>query len=602
MKLNIKDRLRAFIYLVTCAMKADWQLNVLYLFLYIIVYMLPLAPAFLWQVFIDSLIISYAQNMVVRQIWIALGLFIGVEFLIPFIWKILSLIETSLTAKITLELNSRVMQKMVGLGDAFFDDPQNKNSISAVSYRMDYTARDALAYAGILASVISFAVGATLFLSSHMVMGLIFLFTAIPGGLAEFLESKKMDMFSLESIPEEREKDYYKAVLAQSYYAQEMRLFNYKNYMKDKYLALVNIIRQKRFQIFRKSTCVIFCASLFSFAGLMGVIIFSAHAMLTGTMTLGFFVLYVQLANTVGVKFKEVLISSWFWDIVLPHAHCFSQFVSSEDIINDGEETLENVLPTIEFRKVCFRYPNSDVYALKNASFIISPGEKIALVGINGAGKSTIVKLLLRFYDPESGQVLINGKDIKAYTLMSLRALFGVCFQNVNVYSLTLRENIALSDMARMGNSNAVSDALQAASGTDILTYTKNEIDAELTRQFDNDGYEPSGGQAQKINIARAFFRDAKVMILDEPSSALDPEAEDFLMKSFKTLCQHKSGIIISHRLSGVIMVDRIMYIDNGAIIEDGTHSELMNNNGKYAEMYRMQAEKYVTQTEEIGE
>lgn len=249
--------------------------------------------------------------------------------------------------------------------------------------------------------------------------------------------------------------------------------------------------------------------------------------------------------------------------------------------------------PEIEFRNVYFKYPGNDEYTLNDLSFKIGSGKKIALIGVNGAGKTTVIKLLLRFYEPESGEILLDKKNIRSYPLGEVHKLFGVCFQDINRYSLTLRENIAISDIDRKDDIGSVKAAAMASGADKIIDELNEGLETDMTRQFNDKGAELSGGQWQKVALARAFFRQSQFIILDEPSSALDPEAEDYIFSSFKQLCQDKGGILVSHRLSSIMMVDEIVLLDNGVAIESGTHEELMSQNGKYAEMYRIQAEKY---------
>ena len=171
--------------------------------------------------------------------------------------------------------------------------------------------------------------------------------------------------------------------------------------------------------------------------------------------------------------------------------------------------------------------------------------------------------------------------------------MFGVCFQDIQTYSLSLRENIAVSDISRLTDDDAVISAACASKANGIYESLPDGLNVQMTRRFDNNGIELSGGQWQKIALARAFFRDSQFIILDEPSSALDPEAEDYVFSSFGRLCKDKGGILISHRLSSIMMVDEIILLDGGTLLESGTHDELIKKNGKYAEMYRLQAQKY---------
>ena len=264
------------------------------------------------------------------------------------------------------------------------------------------------------------------------------------------------------------------------------------------------------------------------------------------------------------------------------------------------EESANNVMPdmdtfSIEFKNVTFRYPNTDAIVLDNLSFRIDAAEKAAIVGINGAGKSTIVKLLLRLYEPDSGEILIDGKNIKTYPLDAYRQKFSACFQDVSHYALTYAENIALSDIERISDADAIIDAAKESGLGDIHTSFPEGLSNPMTRSFSDIGVELSGGQWQKVGIARAFFRNVPFIILDEPSSALDPKAESQIFHSFAKLCGNKSGILISHRLSSIMLVDKILFLENGRIKESGTHSELMRRNGTYAAMYNLQAEKYRT-------
>lgn len=312
-------------------------------------------------------------------------------------------------------------------------------------------------------------------------------------------------------------------------------------------------------------------------------------------MAVGTLALYLGLAKASGANFTTLVdgIASQI-EIDVPRVHSYLDFLAYENAVKDDGTDLVPVCPDIEFRNVSFKYPGNDEYTLKNLNLKIESGQKIALLGVNGAGKTTLIKLLLGFYTPESGEILIGGKPMQAYPEGERNRLFGVCFQQVQKYALSLRENIAISDIDRQQESTAVLAAAKAAGADSIIDTAPDGVDAPMTRMFENNGLELSGGQWQKIALARAFFRDSQFVILDEPSSALDPEAEDYIFTSFKQLCANRGGILISHRLSGVMMVDTIVLLDKGAVIESGTHEALMAQNGKYAEMYRLQAEKYV--------
>jgi ATP-binding cassette subfamily B protein len=249
----------------------------------------------------------------------------------------------------------------------------------------------------------------------------------------------------------------------------------------------------------------------------------------------------------------------------------------------------------IEFRNVSFTYPGKDPETeatLKNVRFTIEAGEAIALVGRNGAGKTTIVKLLTRLYDPDEGEILIGGRNIKEYDLKALREEIGVIFQDYVSYYLSARENIGVGRVNDIDNLELVNSAAQK-SGADVIVEELTDGYETMLGRWWKDGTQLSGGQWQKVALARAFIRDARILILDEPTSSLDARAEYEVFAKFRELTEGKTAIFISHRFSTVRLADRIFVLENGVVLEDGSHEELMKVNGRYAELFNLQAEAY---------
>ena len=230
---------------------------------------------------------------------------------------------------------------------------------------------------------------------------------------------------------------------------------------------------------------------------------------------------------------------------------------------------------------------------MKNVSFSFYSQEKIALVGANGSGKTTIVKLLLRFYDPVEGQILMDGKDIREYTLQSIRSHFSTVFQDYCNYAFNIKESVTLSDISQADDDRRVIAALVQSGANSFTEQFPQGLNTYLTRRYDESGQELSVGQWQKIAIARGFFREADIYILDEPSASLDAQSEDEVFHMFETLYDGKGAVLISHRLSNIHMCDLIIVIKNGHLVEKGSHEELIKANGVYAYMYRLQADKY---------
>lgn len=264
------------------------------------------------------------------------------------------------------------------------------------------------------------------------------------------------------------------------------------------------------------------------------------------------------------------------------------EFLGRENKLADGTHTAEMSEPeTIELKNVSFTYPGNDKPTLKNINLTLNPYEKIALVGYNGAGKTTLTNLLLRLYDVTDGEILIGGRNIKDEIIKSHRNRFSAVFQDFQLFAATLGENVALDTDY---NENEVMQALKHSGFDKELP---NGVNTEALREFDDSGMMFSGGEAQKIIVARAFYKNCPYVIMDEPSANLDPVAEYNLNKSMTEVAKNKTVIFISHRLSTTRHADRIYVMENGEIVENGTHDELMSQNGKYAYMFNLQAEKY---------
>ncbi len=266
----------------------------------------------------------------------------------------------------------------------------------------------------------------------------------------------------------------------------------------------------------------------------------------------------------------------------------YREFLKADFKIKDGGKTAEVGEPEeIKIRDMSFTYPGGDEPTLKNINLTIKPYEKIALVGYNGAGKTTLTNLLLRLYDVTEGEITIGGEDIRGFSASSHRDRFAAVFQDFQLFACTAGENVALSDD---GDEERVKEALRHSGFEKEL---KNGVDTELLREFDDDGKMLSGGESQKIAIARAFYKNCPYVILDEPSANLDPIAEYNLNQAMIEAAKHKTVIFISHRLSTTVGADRIYVMEKGEIIESGSHEELMKKGGTYAYMFNLQAEKY---------
>jgi len=262
-------------------------------------------------------------------------------------------------------------------------------------------------------------------------------------------------------------------------------------------------------------------------------------------------------------------------------------------IVSTDKKPLPEKPTEIELRNVSFGYNEKDGYILNNISMKINPYSKIAIVGYNGAGKTTLIKLIMRLYDPNEGEILLDGVNIKEYDVEEYRRKIGTVFQDFKIFAASVKENVLL-DFAENGKDEDVVKAIEKSGFAERLETLSDGLETNLTTEFEENGVNLSGGEGQKLAVARVFYKDANLIILDEPSSALDPIAEYHLNHSMLTVAEHKSVVFISHRLSTTRIADRIYMLEKGRIIEEGSHAELLERKGKYAEMWRVQAGQYL--------
>lgn len=403
--------------------------------------------------------------------------------------------------------------------------------------------------------------------------------------------------------PYERKRDYAKRVFYMQEYAKELRLnpktaeiiyrdfekcndeiYNVeKRYMKKRFC--VSFLRRYIANDFMSD--VVYISYLVFQAAVLGRLSYSAVAI---------------LYNSCG-RLKRGL--SLFTD-VYPYACETSLYVQKirdfldmkPELVSEKKLPVSNGAKKIEIRNVCFGYgtPNKKKSQILNdISFTIQPGEKIAIVGYNGAGKTTLMKLIMRLYDPESGQITADDKNIRDYDLQEYRKSIGTALQDFKIFAGTIKENVLMDATETEEQDENVKLALTRGGLAERLTTLPNGINTMITTEFDNEGVNLSGGESQKLAISRAFYKDAGLIILDEPSAALDPIAEYQLNRAMLKMTEHKTVIFISHRLSTTRLANRIILIENGKIAETGTHESLLKAQGKYAQMWNAQAGQYLS-------
>jgi len=389
-----------------------------------------------------------------------------------------------------------------------------------------------------------------------------------------------------------RRADYFQRIFYLQDYAKEVRMNNISPLLIDRYNDAADDVINNQKKYWNKISALN-CTQKVGVQGLGFMFILSLYlgycVLVKGNLSPGDFVATFNGAHAVAMSFQFLTI----WALARfseqgKMIDKYREFLSADFKIKNGGEDVRKTEPKeITIKNLSFTYPNNDKPTLEDINLTIKPYEKIALVGYNGAGKTTLTNLLLRLYDATEGEILIDGENIKNATADSHRDRFAAVFQDFQIFSCSLGENVALDVNP---DEERVWDALKHSGFNKEL---KNGINSELLREFDDEGVMFSGGEAQKTAIARAFYKDCPYVILDEPSANLDPVAEYNLNQAMIEAAHHKTVIFISHRLSTTVNADRIYVMENGRIIESGSHAELMALNGTYAYMFNLQAEKY---------
>lgn len=494
---------------------------------------------------------------------------------------------------ISNKISLMVMSKSLDMDLEYFDNPEFRDKLASAN-------QDSQAIASILWSVISAISAMITFISTFVIIcqyNILFAFvlivSAIPASVVTTVFTRTVYNLSIEQVNDKRKMHYTQGIVTDKSYAQEIRLYNIGNWLKQRYLSIWTTLFKQRKSLNKK---MIVITSLLECLPEITIILISINVcvdILDGRSTIGDYSLYTGLlAQLWSAVFIVASTATEIYGNKLKIDNIQSLEKFTNHVLDDGHLRLDKV-NSISFNHVTFSYPGSNQRALLDVTFQIQKNEKIALVGLNGSGKSTLIKLLLRMYEPDSGEILINGVDIRKYRILDLRSAFSVYFQNMRNFGFTLRENIALADLGQEPSDLLIDTALSNAHFKETLNSSPKRYDVSITRYFDPEGIELSEGQFQKLALSRVFFRRNTVLILDEPSSSLDPLSEKELFDSIKELSNDKITIFTSHRLSNVVLANRIIVLENGKMVEDGTHESLLKNNKRYSELFRYKNEKY---------
>lgn len=429
---------------------------------------------------------------------------------------------------------------------------------------------------------------------------LVILAVSIPSAVINFIYRKKNFQYMRFHSKERRQMSYYSEIVVNKDLIKEVRIYDladtfighYSNVFKRYYKGLRSLILSE----------TAWHVAIGVVSGLVNLLFYViiAQSVFAGEMMIGDYTLYTGAITSLATCVSALISTSasiYEGTLFIDNLIAFMKEKQTVTASTDTPQIAEkNVGHTIEFKNVSFKYPGTEKFVLKDVNIKIEAGQTVVLVGLNGAGKTTLIKLLTRLYDPTSGEILLDGRNIKDYAIHSLYSLFSIIFQDFGKYAVTVEENIRFGDIHKNADKDEIIAAAEKGSVKGYVDSLPRGFDTPLMRIFEPTGMELSIGQWQKLAIARAFYSDSDILILDEPTASLDPIAEQEIYNQFDMLRENKTTVFVSHRLSSATVADQIIVLENGEVVENGNHRELMELKGKYHNLFSTQAKRYISE------
>lgn len=557
---------------------------------------IPLGQLYVGKLIIDEVIhLISAPQKDFDQLWWWIGIELGLAVFSEIFNRLISLTDALLGDLYANHSSIELMHKAASLDLGMFEDSEFYDKLERA--RRQTTGRVVLMSMVLsqlqdLITIIFLGAGLVVF---EPWLILILFIAVLPSFLSEAYFSRSSYSLVRSWTPQRRELDYLRYIGASVETAKEIKVFGLDTFLTGRFSRIAKDYYQANKSIAVKRTIWGTLLQILSVLAYYGAYILIIVRTVAGVVTVGdmtflsgsFNRLQNQLQNLLST-FTRITESALF-------LQDYFDFLAIVPTIRDHPEAIaapKEIKDGIRFENVGFKYPGTEVWAVRHISFFLQPGEKLALVGENGAGKTTLVKLLARMYDPSEGQILIDGIDIRRFSIESYRKMIGVIFQDYVRFSFKAGENVAVGQIEESENTQQIKTAAEKSLADPVIQKLPGGYDQMLGKRF-SEGIDLSGGEWQKIALARAYMRDAQIVILDEPTASLDARAEYEVFKRFSELTKGKSAVIISHRFSTVRMADRILVLKNGELLELGTHEELVLKNGLYAELFALQAKGY---------
>ena len=607
---KIKNFLAHFFYVISLVWQAAPFLLIVMSLCCVLDGVFPIIGAYISRDLINGisdLIIKYSGSVDVGPIFEAFKpvLFIFILQVIFFISRtVFSRINVTATALagelVSNHIKLKIIKKAKTVDQSSFDRPEFYEKLENAN-------REAgMRPIGILSSsftVISSAISIVSFII--ILAGLspwapvIMIAASLPGAFVNYYFRKRSFRYMRHHSKERRQMNYYSGLMVNKDLAKEVKILGLGDTFVEKYEGVFAKYYKGLKRIILKEGVMRTLVSILMALANCALFAYVAYSVVTGDGKIGDYSLYTGALSSVS-SYVTALVTATaaiyegtlFIDNMMEFMNEKSEIVANSET---PPEIVRGAAHTLELRGVSFKYPGTDKLVLKNVNLTLKSGESSVIVGLNGAGKTTLIKLILRLYDPTEGEIFLDGRPLKDYEPKDYYDMFGIIFQDFGKYSETVSDNIEFGDIDRVSDLERVVSSAENASADEFIKEMPQSYETPLTRLFEEEGIELSGGQWQKLSVARAFYKDSDILIMDEPTASLDALAEQEIFSNFESLSKGKISIFISHRLSSATVADKIVVLGDGEIVEMGSHKELMEKGGEYSMLFKTQAERYIS-------
>lgn len=560
--------------------------------------LVPVAQLYISKLIVDQVVAIIASETASFTPYLTLLVAAGFGLLLlrELLSQLTTFVNRVLSDQFLLHANVKLLQQAMRLDLAHYESSEFHDVLNrAQQSGSNYPLRVVQLLSQLLGSITRLVGLLTLLLRFSPTVMLLLLVSVLPTLWVGIRYSYRRFWMSRRQTPSRRLSDYFYEVLTDPKYVKEVRLFNLGAHMVEQYRAIRQEFNQESRHLAQRQSLAQLSIELLGGVGFYGAYGLVLWQTIRGLVTLGDLTLYTGAFQQAQSLIESILVNfATLYEYNLYVSQYF-EFLDISPQVTSPQYTKPFPKPMtqgLRFQDVYFTYPGSEKPTLKGIDLSVAPGECIALVGLNGSGKTTLLKLLTRLYDIDRGEIVIDDVPLRQFSLGELRSQIGILFQDFARYALDVQDNIGFGNLPQRDDLKLVAQAAEGAGATAVIEELEEGYQTILGKMFSG-GVDLSGGQWQKIGLARAFMSDAQILILDEPTAAVDAIAEHDLFQRFRQLTQGKMTFLVSHRFSTVRMADRIVVLENGKITEIGTHDQLMTQAGRYAEMFHIQAESY---------